>query len=170
MINERIRIVLGIILVFGISNPVFAEVSFDRAEAKAQILKSSQDWADVLVSGDASALETLLSDDMVGTAPNGRLYTKREFIDRIKMNPPGLASNKVNAVKIRFFGNVAVAQGSETAIQKDGKSNLIVWTDIYELRAQQWVIVAAQDVMLDVTPEHAGDNLFSSDGSTTNFQ
>jgi len=78
-----------------------------------------------------------LADDMVGTAPSGRLYTKREFIDYTKVNPPGLACNKFNDVKIRFFGNVAVTQGSETSIQKDGKTNLIVWADIYELRDGQ---------------------------------
>ena len=89
------------------------------------------------MTGDTSALETLLADDMVGTAPSGRLYTKREFIDYTKANPPGLASNKFNDVKIRFFGNVAMAQGSETSIQKDGKTNLIVWADIYELRDGQ---------------------------------
>ena len=154
--------VFWIIFILGLSSPASAEPSFDPVQAKAQIRESSKAWADVLVTGDTSALETLLADDMVGTAPNGRLYTKREFIDYTKANPPGLASNKVNDVKIRFFGNVAVAQGSETSIGKDGKSNLIVWTDIYELRDAQWVIVAAQDVMLDRTSELPGEDLFSS--------
>ena len=80
---------------------------------------------------------SFFADDIVGTALSGRLYTKREFIDYTKTNPPGLACNKFNDMKIRFFGNIAVAQGSETSMQKDRKTNLIVWADISELRDGQ---------------------------------
>ena len=143
-----------------LSNSAYAESGYDPEKARAQIRESSQVWATVLVTGDTSPLEELLSDDMVGTAPNGRLYTKRDFIDYTKANPPGLISNKVNDVRIRFFGNVAVAQGNETLVFKSGETKRSVWTDIYERRRNKWVIVAAQDVLVDETSVAPKENLF----------
>ena len=160
MINQRVRAALWIILMMSASSVVSAEESYDQEKVKAQIRESSQTWANVLVTGDTSPLETLLADDMIGTAPNGRRYTKREFIEFTNTNPPGLKSNNVNDVKIRFFGKVAVAQGSETFVFQDGKMKRAVWTDIYELRDGQWVIVAAQDVLVDETSEPPQEELF----------
>jgi hypothetical protein len=160
MINQRMHVALWVILTMSLGSIVSAEESYDQEEVKAQIRESSQTWATVLVTGDTSPLETLLADDMVGTAPNGRLYTKREFIEFTKENPPGLKSNNVNDVKIRFFGQVAVAQGSETFVFQDGKMKRAVWTDIYELRDEQWVIVAAQDVLVEETSEPPQEDLF----------
>ncbi len=116
-------ITLSIILVLATSSPVSAEMSYDPVKAEAQIRENSQTWASVAVTGNTSVLETLFADDMVGTDPSGRLYTKREFIEYTEANPPGFTSNIVNDVKIRFFGNVAVAQGNETFTRKDGVSN-----------------------------------------------
>ena len=161
MTSHRILVSLWIVLVLGNWSFVSADTSYDPVKVKAQIRESSQAWASVLVTGDTSVLETLLANDMVGTAPNGRLYSKREFIEHTKTNPPGLKSNNVNDVKIRFYGNVAVAQESETFIYQDGKMKRAVWTDIYELRGDQWVIVAAQDVLVEETTESPGEDLFN---------
>lgn len=160
MTKNRKRTALLFIGVLALSNSIFADTGYDPDKARAQIRESSQVWATVLVSGDTTPLETLLSDDMVGTAPNGRLYTKREFIDYTKANPPGFKSNNVNDVKIRFYGKVAVAQGSETLVEHNGNAKRAVWTDIYELRGTQWVIVAAQDVLVEESSDSPEENLF----------
>ncbi len=140
--------------------------SYDPVKVEAQIRENSQAWADIAVTGDPSVMETIFADDFVGTDYHGELYTKRDFIDRIRANPPGCVSNNVNDVKVRFFGNVAVAQGHETLTCKDGISNRFVWTDIYVLRGDRWELVAAQDMMAPEMIDPTADGSFNSSRST----
>ena len=135
--------------------PVSDVPAYDPAEAAAQIRESSQVWASVAVTGDPSPLEELFADDFIGTDSDGRLYTKRDFIDNVRSNPNTFLSNNVNEVSVRFFGNVAVAQGNETFTRRDGVSARFVWTDVYVLRDDNWEIVAAQDL---VAPENVDPN------------
>ncbi len=138
-------------------------LDYDPDKVRAYIRKSSQVWADVGVSGDPTPMETLFADDFIGTDSEGKLYTKRDFIDFIKSAPAPFVSNKVNEVKIRFFGNVAVAQGNETFKLKNGAAGRFFWTDIYLLRNGKWQIVAAQDMMAPVTDKGAEGGLFNLD-------
>jgi hypothetical protein len=59
-------------------------------------------------------------------------------------------SNHVNEVKVRFFGETAVAQGSETWEKRNGqlKRGTYVWTDTWVRRNDSWQIVAAEDLLL----------------------
>lgn len=138
-----------------------SDYGYDPDEVRAQIRESSQVWADVGVSGDPTPLETLFADDFIGTDSEGNLYTKRDFINFIKTSPPMFVSNKVNEVKIRFFGNVAVAQGNETFKLPNGASGRFFWTDVYLLRDGRWQIVAAQDMVGPVTDKGAEEGLFN---------
>jgi len=138
-------------------------LDYNEKEARAFILKGSQVWADTGVTGDPTPLETLFADDFIGTDSEGRLYTKRDFINFIKSGPAPFESNKVNEVKIRFFGNIAIAQGSETFKLKNGPTNRFFWTDIYLLRDGRWQIVAAQDMMAPMTDKGAEGDLFNLD-------
>ncbi len=137
------------------------DYDYDQDKVRDQIRKSSQVWADVGVTGDPAPMETLFADDFIGTDSEGKLYTKRDFINFIKTSPAPFVSNKVNEVKIRFFGNVAVAQGNETFKLKNGASGRFFWTDIYLLRDGRWQIVAAQDMMAPVTDKGAEEGLFN---------
>lgn len=51
----------------------------------------------------------------------------------------------MNSVKVRFFGETAIAHGDETWKKKDGSTGRYVWTDIWVFRDRAWQIVAAQD-------------------------
>jgi len=137
--------------------------AYDQDKVREQILKSSQVWASVGVTGDPAPLETLFADDFIGTDSEGKLYTKKDFINFIKSAPAPFVSNKVNEVKVRFFGNIAIAQGNETFKLKDGAAGRFFWTDIYLLRDGRWQIVAAQDMMAPASDKGAGGELFNLD-------
>ena len=107
-------------------------------------------------------MEAILADDFVGTSPDGKLYTKQDFINDIKVNPLGFVSNEVNDVKVRFFGNVAVAQGHETFTRRDGATGRFVWTDVLVRRDGRWLTVAAQDVIAPAITEPAAKALFDA--------
>ena len=51
----------------------------------------------------------------------------------------------MDEISVRFFGDTAVAHGSETWTRKDGSTGRYVWTDIWARRDGQWQVVAAQD-------------------------
>lgn len=169
MKTARMWATLGTVLMLQVQfacSPASNAPSYDPVEAEAQIRENSQVWASVAVTGDPSVMETIFADDFVGTDYNGELYSKRDFIDRIRANPPGWVSNNVNDVKVRFFGNAAVAQGHETLTRKDGISNRFVWTDIYVLRGDRWELVAAQDMMVPEMIDPTADGSFNSSRST----
>lgn len=165
MMNKQVTSALGALLVLlGLAScrTNSHNTICDPAEAEAQIRENARAWANVAVTGDPSVMETILADDFVGTSPDGKLYTKQDFIDDIRVNPIGFVSNEVNEVNVRFFEHVAVAQGYETFTRKDGTTGRFVWTDVLVRRDGRWVTVAAQDVIAPATTEPAAKGLFDT--------
>jgi hypothetical protein len=59
-------------------------------------------------------------------------------------------SDHLDYANVRFFGDVAVAQGSETLTHKDGTKKLSVWVDTWIRRNGQWQIIVAEDVTVPI--------------------
>jgi len=138
---------------------------YEPAKAEAQIREIEQSWAQVAVSGDPAVIEKIFADDFAGIAPDGTPYGKRDFIEDTKANPLGFRSITLDDMKVRFIGNVAIAQGHETFIRRDGEKGRFVWTDVLERRKGTWVVVAAQDVVAAPGERAAGTALFPSGGA-----
>jgi len=87
---------------------------------------------------------------ILGIAPDGSSYDKAKEIADIMNDHGNTISNHVNEVKVRFFGETAVAQGSETWEKRNGqlKRGTYVWTDTWVRRNDSWQIVAAEDLLL----------------------
>jgi uncharacterized protein (TIGR02246 family) len=134
---------------------------YEPARAEAEIREMEQGWAQVAVTGDPAVLDHILADDFVGVSPEGVQYTKRELIEDTKAHPMGFASIALDDMKVRFIGNVAVAQGRETFTRRDGERGRFVWTDVLERRGRRWVIIAAQDVVASAGERPPGGTLFS---------
>mgnify|MGYP000214465282 CR=1 FL=1 len=118
-----------------------------QAEYKAAekyIIESSKDWAKSVVTGDMSQRKVYFSDDFIGTSTTGNLYDKTA-VTRETGPATYTLSNEVNSVKVRFFGETAIAHGDETWKKKDGSTGRYVWTDIWIFHNGIWQIVAAQD-------------------------
>jgi ketosteroid isomerase-like protein len=123
-----------------------------QKETERYILESERQWAESVATGDTSAIERILADDFIGVDPKGRLYTKQQMIDETRNAPKYFISNRLNDVKLRFYGNTAVAQGSETWEKRSGERGRFVWTDTWLQRNGPWQIVAAEDL---IAPEKA---------------
>jgi len=112
---------------------------------RAYIEQAESDWAEMTVTNDAKVLDRILADDFVGVASEGgKHYTKADAIAETR-KPSDYVSNHLSDVRIRFYGNTAVAQGSEFWKKKDGQTGKFVWTDTWIKRHGKWQIVAAQD-------------------------
>ena len=108
---------------------------------------AESDWAESVVTNDVSVLERILADDFVGVDIDGSHYSKTDVIKDYRTKPSEFASNHVNEVQIRFYGDAAVAQGSESWKKKDGTPGTFFWTDTWIKRNRQWQIVAAEDLV-----------------------
>jgi ketosteroid isomerase-like protein len=110
------------------------------------ICDSEAAWAASVASGDASIVQRILADDFIGVHPSGRHYRKAEMVDGTPKAPETFASNHVNDVIVRFYGDVAIAQGNESWRKHNGDTGRFVWTDTWLKRGGRWQIVAAEDL------------------------
>jgi uncharacterized protein DUF4440 len=97
----------------------FAGSSSD-AEAERYIKESESQWAESVANGDASVVERILADDFLGVDPDGNLYEKAKMVADMREAPKEFISNHLNDVKVRFFGDTAVAQGDESWVRRTG--------------------------------------------------
>jgi ketosteroid isomerase-like protein len=132
---------------------LFSLLSSAQAPAKSaqsdseQILQLERDWVQSFVTMDVAANQRIMADDFVGTEPDGTRSKKADTIAFLKTGE-AFASNHLNEddVTIRFYGEVAVVNGSESWKQKNGKAGRYIWTDVFVKRSGQWQVVSAQDL------------------------
>jgi ketosteroid isomerase-like protein len=124
------------------------------AEAERYIRESESQWAESVANGDTSVVERILADDFLGIDPDGNLYEKAKMVADVREAPKEFISNHLNDVKVRFFGDTAVAQGDESWVRRTGTPlrARFVWTDTWILRNGKWQIVASEDL---IAPEPA---------------
>jgi len=79
--------------------------------------------------------------------PKGNLYDKAKMISDTHEAPKFFISNRLNGVKVRFYGDTAIAQGSESWERRTGERGRFVWTDTWLRRHGRWQIVAAEDLI-----------------------
>ena len=115
-------------------------------------MESERQWAESVASGDTATVERILADDFVGVDPKGPLYDKAKMISDTREAPKYFVSNHANDIKVRFYGNTAVAQGSETWERRSGERGRFVWTDTWVKRNGKWQIVAAEDLIAPEKP------------------
>src|SRR5690349_8978616 len=85
------------------------------------ICQSEREWAESVASSDASVVKRILADDFIGVDPKGEQYRKAEMVADTAKASNTFGSNHLNDVIVRFYGNVAVAQGSESWQRKTGE-------------------------------------------------
>lgn len=119
---------------------------YDQKEAERYIREGESQWAESVASSDSSVVERILADDFVGVDPHGKLYDKAKMIADTRDASTHFASNHLNEVKIRFYGDTAIAQGNESWQRRTGERGRFVWTDTWLRRNGRWQIVAAEDL------------------------
>ena len=142
------RVALGLFTLAASS--VLAGCLQSEQKAREYIDLSERQWAESVATGDSSVVERILSDDFMWVYPDGNVLNKAQTVEDAKRGPGDFVSNHAGPINIRFFGDVAVAQGSETWVRRNGdvtKAGRFVWTDTWVKRHGQWQIVAAEDLI-----------------------
>ena len=105
-----------------------------------------------VATGDATVVKRILAEDFIGVHPSGRHYRKAEMVEGTPQAPEIFEFNVAGDIIVRFYGNTAIAQGSETWRKKTGEAGRFVWTDTWLKRDGKWQIVAAEDLTAPVEP------------------
>jgi ketosteroid isomerase-like protein len=143
-------LILGAGLLTVLAAPSWA-AGHSRVRAEAYIRDSESQWAESVATGDASVLRRILADDFVWVL-DGRILDKAQAIKEAAAGPGPFLSDHVDYVHIRFYGDTAVAQGSETWAKKGGVRGRFIWTDTWVLRHGEWRIVSAEDLVAPPAP------------------
>ncbi len=133
-------------------SPAWTQTATSQDEAKRYIIKSENEWAESVATKDASVVERILADDFVWVL-DGEVLDKKAAVRLAKAGPGDFVSNHTDYVHVRFFGDTAVAQGSETWIKKRGpmRKGRFIWTDTWIKRNGSWQIVNAEDLVAPVS-------------------
>ena len=124
------------------------------AEAEGYIKESERQWAESVVTGDTAIVERIVADDFVGVDPDGNFFDKAKELSDTRESPKDFVSNHLDEVKVRLYGDAAVAQGIESWVRRSGAPlrGRWVWTDTWIKRNGKWQVVASEDL---IPPEPA---------------
>jgi ketosteroid isomerase-like protein len=123
----------------------WADHGYSRADAERYIQQSEAAWAASVATSDASVVKRILADDVVWVL-DGDILDKAHAVADAANGPGDFLSNHLEYAHVRFFGDTAVVQGSETWTRTGGRAGRFVWTDTWLRRNGQWQIVASEDV------------------------
>jgi hypothetical protein len=124
----------------------------NQKEAESYIIEGERQSAESVATGDPSTIERILADDFLGVDPKGTLYDKAKMIADTRNAPRYFVSNRLNEVKVRFYGETAIAQGDESCERRTGERGRVVWTGTWIRRNGRWQIVAAEDLIAPESP------------------
>ena len=116
-------------------------------DTEAVLMKMERDAAAALVKRDLASFGSVLSEDAVFTGPDGAVQTKAQLLGDLKSGTLVIESSEISDMKVRVFGEAAVATYTTTDKGKyKGRdmSGRYRWTDTFVRRAGKWQIVAAQ--------------------------
>ena len=145
----RKRISLSVVTVLFLAMVVGKAQDSEQSKAERYIKESEAHWAEAASKGDTATIERIVADDFIGVDPDGNFYNKATEITNTRNdNGTITVSNHVNDVNVRFYGDTAVAQGSETwEVRKPApKRGSYVWTDTWVKRNGKWQVVASEDL------------------------
>jgi ketosteroid isomerase-like protein len=135
-------------LAFAAAAPLASADEAAKAPGVSQTVQQvEKDWAAAEQAGDSDKLSQFLADDWTAWGPEGKKFTKAQFVSAVKTGKMKVESMEFGSMDVKVLGSVAVVQGSDTEKSTfDGKdsSGKYVWTDVFAKRGGNWVAVRSQ--------------------------
>lgn len=125
----------------------------DHDSAVAEALgKLNRQWMEAYTKPDTAFLDRYLSDDYVGTFPDGTVHDKKSEIDAVTSGAVAITKMEPSEMTVRVYDNAAVIVGqSSVKARIDGQimSAELRFTDVWIKRGNQWQAVASQVTRID---------------------
>lgn len=104
------------------------------------VVKLAKDWIEAEDRRDGAALDRLLAEDFVGTAPSGEKVTKKMVVPDPQGRGGGLSFTGDDFVA-RVYGEMAVVTGNGT--WKAREQGTLCFTLVFVKRQGRWQMVSA---------------------------
>lgn len=115
----------------------------DTARDRAAIVTLEQEW---LHARDSTTLNRILAADFIHPVPSGVLLTKAQHIAWVVAHPrPVTTDVAFETLRVRVYGNVAIANGIVLARPAGHPPERTVFTDVFVRRSGRWHAVNAQE-------------------------
>ncbi len=111
--------------------------------AVAILTRLNQQYIDAFMQADVPWYQAALADDFVCIESDGSILDKAAFL-RNASRRPDVATYRLEDVRIRMFGQVALVHATGRFTRRDGSSGTSRYTDVYALRNGAWKAVSAQ--------------------------
>ena len=124
-----------------------ADSTAGGTQAMQKVTELEQQWLDGLKKSDFALLEAILAEDFTLTGPDGKVVGRDQFIQTLKDGNLKIDSAENSEVKIRIYGDAAVATGKTTLKGNLGGSDIsgdYAFTDTYIRKDGKWQEVAGQ--------------------------
>lgn len=112
-----------------------------NSNSEDPVLQLVQTWLNAESAGDTAALDKLIADDFLGTAPGGNILNKPDIVPSAGEERPKMPKSHVKESTVRLYGNTAVVMGSvayETLPQPGFRFTLVFLN-----RGEGWQMIAA---------------------------
>jgi ketosteroid isomerase-like protein len=104
-------------------------------------------WKHAVVKRDTAALQRLYADEYVSTDQEGSVWTKAQDIAIDTKGTSRLASYKLDNMKVRLFGDMAIVTGRNTSkgtLLGTAASAEYRFTDVFIKRDGRWQCLSTQ--------------------------
>jgi ketosteroid isomerase-like protein len=126
----------------------FSQTTLKTVEAKDNseqaVLQAIQTWLDADERQDRAMLDWIIADDFVGTAPRGRIVTKRDIMPEEGTTGGHGLSISAQDIKVRILDDTAIAVGRGLPKTQERQPRPeLRFTVVFAKRADRWQMVAA---------------------------
>jgi ketosteroid isomerase-like protein len=119
--------------------------SNNQQSIKREMQRLAAYEVDLVLRGDIAGMEQFYPDDMIVTNPFNQVIDKPKVIERVKANIIKYTSMTKEIEHVRFFGDMVVTMGLETAkVMPDadrrdaGAMTYRRFTEVWTLRGRSW--------------------------------
>ncbi len=112
--------------------------------ARAYILQSERQWI-ATNPAELALVKRIVADDFVWV-DHGKLLDKAAAMKDAAAGPGDVASERIDSLNVRFYGDTAIATGRNVSIYKNGRKSRGAFIDTWMLRNGEWQIISSADM------------------------
>ena len=110
---------------------------------QAILMQLNQEYVDAFMNADVEWYREHLTDDFEVIESDGSILNKAEFLVNTAKGPD-VAEYKLQEVKVRIFGDVALVRATGLWTGRNGSQGLSRYTDVYLRTGNGWKTTSAQ--------------------------